>query len=104
MRALKPRDPFWSAAGSGLAASLLSISPAIAHDDPAGCFQTGSAIVISVFRADGTTAVVGSVSECETIKYRARLQKAQNIDTICAFSGGTFILTTPDGTVHPINN
>src|SRR6185503_10957822 len=74
-----------------------------AHEDPAGCFQTGPAIVISVFRANGTTGVTGSVSQCETINYQARLQKASDSDTICAFSQGVFSLTTPDGTVHPIS-
>src|SRR6266496_3398113 len=82
---------------------LLAGSPARAHEDPAGCFETGPAIIVSVFRADGVTGVVGSVSECETIRYRATLQKAQDLDSICAFSGGTFKLTTPDGVVHDIS-
>jgi hypothetical protein len=74
------------------------------HEDPPGCFQTGPAIVVSVFRANGTTGVVGSISECETIIYQARLQKAADVSTICAFSGGIFTLTTPDGVVHTISN
>ena len=82
---------------------MLVASPARAHEDPAGCFETGPAIIVSVFRANGTTGVVGTVSECETINYRATLQKAADNDTICAFSGGTFKLTTPDGVVHDIN-
>jgi hypothetical protein len=56
-----------------------------------------------VFRANGTTGVVGSVSQCETINYQARLQKAADNPQICAFSGGTFALTTPDGVVHVIS-
>src|SRR6185369_609470 len=91
------------AAAGALAAALFVSSTANAHEDPPGCFETGPAIVVSVFRADGTTGVVGSVSQCETINYQARLQKAQDLDTICAFSGGTFSLTTPDGVVHPIS-
>ena len=67
-------------------ALLGSAGVARAHNDPAGCFQTGPAIVISVFRANGTTGVVGSVSQCETINYQARLQKATDSDTICAFA------------------
>src|SRR5215831_13950126 len=87
-----------------VATALLAASPARAHEDPAGCFQTGPAIIVSVFRADGVTGVVGNVSECETIAYQATLQKAQDLDSICAFSGGTFSLTTPDGVAHVITN
>ena len=83
--------------------SLIVASSARAHEDPSGCFETGPAIIVSVFRANGTTGVVGSVSECETINYRATLQKASNSDTICAFSGGTFKMTLPNGTVVDIN-
>jgi hypothetical protein len=83
-------------------ALLVTTTRALAHEDPPGCFQTGPAIVTTVFRADGTTALVGAVSECETIHYRAALMKAVDDDTICAFSGGTFALTTPDGVVHTI--
>jgi hypothetical protein len=86
-----------------LAAVLAAATSARAHEDPAGCFETGPAIIVSVFRADGVTGVVGSVSECETIRYRATLAKANDLDSICAFSGGTFRLTTPDGVVHDIN-
>src|SRR5258705_10199901 len=86
-----------------LVAALFAASPARAHEDPPGCFETGPAIIVSVFRANGVTGVVGSVSECETINYRATLQKANDLDSICAFSGGTFKLTTPDGVVHDIN-
>ena len=85
-----------------LASALLLPEPARAHEDPAGCFQTGPAITTSVFRADGTTGLVGSVSECETIYYQATLKKVAEDDLICAFSGGTFRLTTPDGVVHDI--
>src|SRR5437868_13350124 len=82
---------------------LASVGTARAHEDPPGCFETGPAIIVSVFRADGTTGVVGAVSECETINYRARLQKTTDSDDICAFSGGTFSLTTPNGAVNPIS-
>jgi hypothetical protein len=85
-----------------LGLAVLAATSAGAHTDPPGCFETGPAIVIAVFRADGVTGVVGSISECETIFYRATLQKASNGTTICAFSEGTFRLTTPDGVVHDI--
>src|SRR5262245_61087688 len=91
------------AATGALAAALCVGSPARAHKDPAECFQTGPSIIISVFRANGTTVVEGSVSECETINYQARLAKSQDSATICAFAGGTFSLTTPDGVVHSIS-
>ena len=84
-------------------AALVAAPVARAHDDPPGCFETGPAVIVSVFRADGVTGVTGAISECETINYRATLQKATNGPTICAFSGGTFKLTTPDGVVHDID-
>jgi hypothetical protein len=90
-------------AAGALAAALFVSTAANAHNDPAGCFQTGPAIVLSIFRANGTTGVVGSISECETINYQARLQKAADSSTICAFSGGTFSLVTPDGVSHLID-
>ena len=86
-----------------MAALAVAATGARAHNDPAGCFQTGPAITISVFRADGTTGLVGSASQCETINYQARLAKAADSPQICAFSGGEFSLTTPDGVKHVIN-
>ena len=85
------------------AALLVAATSARAHEDPVGCFQTGPAIIVAVFRANGTTGVVGSVSECETINYQATLTKAQDSDEICAFSEGTFKLTLPNGNVVDIN-
>src|SRR5258706_3425885 len=89
---------------AALAVTLCATTPARAHEDPVGCTQTGPAIIVTVFRNDGVTQVSGGVSQCETIRYRATLQKANIVDdSICAFSGGTFKLTTPDGVVHDIN-
>jgi HD-GYP domain-containing protein (c-di-GMP phosphodiesterase class II) len=60
------------------AGALLGLpTRAPAHEDPPDCFQSGPAIVIGVFRGDGTTALAGLVSECETIQYRATLTKAR---------------------------
>src|SRR5690349_4160551 len=92
------------AAAGALAAALFVSTAANAHHDPAGCSQTGVAITLSIFRADGTTGVVGPVSQCENIIYSARLAKSADVSTICAFSEGTYSLTTPDGVVHPISN
>src|SRR5438552_6162424 len=83
---------------------LVTAHDAMAHQDPSGCSQSGPAIVVGVFRADGVSGVSGTVSPCETIKYTVRVQKATPGDlTICAFEGGTLTLTTPDGTVHTVN-
>ena len=90
--------------GAAVFPIVLLALPAAAHEDPPGCNQIGAAIIVQTFRADGTTAIVGSVTDCEAIVYRARLQKANPLDdTICAFSGGTFTLTTPDGVPHLIS-
>jgi slime mold repeat-containing protein len=103
---------------------LTTASTARAHVDPPGCFQTGPAIIVTVFEkgsactsntdcAPGvqclagfcSPGLVGDVSQCENIRYRATLQKATpSDDSICAFSGGTFSLTTPDGVVHTISS
>src|SRR5688572_15017281 len=87
-----------------MGAVLAMASSARAHQDPGGCFETGVSIVVTVLRADGSTGVVGSVSECETINYSARLTKGEELsDDICAFSEGTFSLTLPNGTTHVIS-
>ncbi len=74
-----------------------------AHEDPPGCFETSAVAMVSLFRADQLTGVVGSVHECETIYYRALLQKGQDLDALCAFSGGQLTLTLPDGVTHTIS-
>jgi hypothetical protein len=84
-------------------AFLLAATNARAHEDPPGCFESGPGIVISVMRADGVTGLVGAASQCETITYRVTLRKAIESDEVCAFSGGTLTLTTPDGVVHDID-
>ena len=76
---------------------------AFGHHDPPFCFQAGASIVISQYRADGVTGIVGSVSECETITYRATLEKPADFDSICAFSGGVLTLVTPDGVEHTVS-
>ena len=98
------RTDRWTRTTVAAAVAMLLVSAtARAHEDPPGCFQTGPAIIVSVFRANGTTGVVGSVSQCENINYQATLQKATNSDTICAFAQGQFSLTTPDGVKHTIS-
>lgn len=84
-------------------AAALSPSEVRAHEDPNGCFESGIAIDVLAFRANGTTPVVGGISDCETILYRGILKEAQELDSLCAFSGGTFVLTTPDQVAHVIS-
>jgi hypothetical protein len=74
-----------------------------AHEDPVGCFELGVSADLLVFRADGITPVSGSVTGCEQIAYRVTLRKSQELDSLCAFAGGTFTLTTPDGVPHVIS-
>jgi hypothetical protein len=87
-----------AAVGAGVLLAI--VRPGIAHNDPARCNATGVALTIALYRADGTTALIGTASECERMTYRVRLAKAT--PTACAFSGGTLTLTTPDGVAHPI--
>lgn len=94
----------WQFVLAGVAATLCGGVPVEAHEDPPGCFRTGPALILGAFRADGVTGLVGSISECETINYSARLQKLSDVDDNCAFSGGTFTLTTPDGVAHVISS
>src|SRR5437867_1744194 len=78
-----------------------------AHQDPPGCNGVGVGIVIfSPFRADGVTPVgSGSVTNCETLVFKAQQVKYQPSTTsvpTCALEGGNLILTTPDGIDHTI--
>jgi hypothetical protein len=43
------------------------------------------------------------ITGCEQIFYKTTLQKPDQLDSLCAFSGGTFTLTTPDGIVHTVS-
>lgn len=93
------------AAGIGLAIALSMFAfatPALADQDPVLCSETGGGIALTVLRADGTTSVgVGTVSDNELIKYKATL--SANIDTaVCAYQGGAWSITTPDGIVHDV--
>src|SRR2546425_72131 len=73
--------------------------PPVSATLPNGCFGNGVGISIFVLRADGMTGVgSGTVSPCETLVFKATLNY-QGSPT-CAFEGGTWTLTTPDGVVH----
>ena len=81
---------------------IFGISPASADTDPGGCTSTGGGVSLSAFRVDGITPIGGggTVSDGETINYKATLFALPF--PICAFEGGTWTLTTPDGVVHPL--
>jgi hypothetical protein len=82
-----------------VAAAIVSTPrPGRAHQDPPACFSTGVSISIGMFRSDGVTGVVGTIQDCEQVFYRATLAKTPTPGA-CAFSGGQFTFTAPDGTV-----
>src|SRR5689334_3364065 len=85
-------------------AVLSSVSSARAHEDPGACFQVIVTIEIRAFRSDGVTPVVGPIVGCEQIFYQTRISKAADSDHLCAFSGGTLTLTTPDSVVHTVSS
>jgi cysteine-rich repeat protein len=81
---------------------MLVATSAPAHQDPPECFDTSAVVTtISLFRANGTTGVVGSVSPCETILYRVNVEKIAT-NTSCAFSDGALTFTRPNGTQQVI--
>src|SRR6185369_15459644 len=78
---------------------LFTALPAGADVDPAACTDNGGGISVAAFRADGVTNIgVGTVTDGEAIKYQATLSALGG--TNCAFEGGTWTLTTPDGVSH----
>jgi hypothetical protein len=80
---------------------VLSALPAGADVDPGGCTDNGGGISLAAFRSDGTTNIGGgTVIDGESIKYKATLFAAPPPN--CAFEGGTWTLTTPDGVVHAL--
>ncbi len=95
------------ASSIGVVASLgflFSATAAVAAmpQDPPSCDSTGVGISMTVFRADGTTPFTGTqrAKDGEAINYRATLSYQGG--TVCAFQGGVWHLTTPDGVVHDI--
>jgi len=92
----------------GLVLSLVASGSAFAHQDPVGADATGVTLSLTAFRNDGVTTVFssgGSVSQCETIQYRATLSWAGfngGGNNNAAFERGTWTITTPDGVVHDV--
>ncbi len=90
-----------TSAALSLAGFLFIATPALADIDPIGCTDNGGGISIAAFRSDGTTNIgSGTVTDGEVIRYRATISALGSPN--CAFEDGTWTLTTPDGTVHPI--
>jgi hypothetical protein len=85
--------------GAALSVMLWVTAPASAHQDPPGCLGIDNSMRLVVTRNDGSP-VVGTVTECETLKYQAELMW----DDECLIQGGTFKLVTPDGVDHVIAN
>ena len=85
----------WKFTGGGLA---------LADVDPPGCTRSATSQTINLFRADGLTPItsIDTVSDGELIRYQAVLEPGKlpsgAIDpTACAYSGGAWTLTTPNG-------
>src|SRR5213594_782192 len=80
---------------------LFPAAQASADQDPPSCTDPGTGGFISTFRADGATPVgAGTVTDGEVLKFSATLSFQGG--TTCAYEGGTWTLTTPDGVVHPL--
>jgi len=77
----------------------LAYSPTARADTcPAGAVSTGLSFILSAFHSDGTTPIVGPVSECETIVLKASLAYTgfdSEGNVVAAFQFGT---VTVDGT------
>jgi hypothetical protein len=71
---------------------------AAAHQDPPGCNGIDASVGFIQVRANDL-AISGTVSECETIKYQAKLSWVSN----CLIQDGTFELITPDGVAHVVS-
>jgi len=82
--------------GMVLAATGMSAS---AHQDPPNCAGIDVSLRLTVTRSGGAP-VVGTLTECETVNYRARLSWRDE----CLIAAGTLKLITPDGVEHVIAN
>src|SRR5439155_25054321 len=73
-------------------------APAWAHQSPPGCNGVGIGIAIFPFRADGTPLGDGTVTNCETLLFKAQVKYQVSTTSVptCGFEGGNLILTTPD--------
>jgi hypothetical protein len=90
-----------------LATPAIGPTPARANADPPACEVGAPVLGLAVYRADGVTPIPpgGTVSVGEIIRYRATLGYAGF--PRCAFEGGTWIITRPDGTdvnIGPVPN
>ena len=90
----------------GLAGALLATHTVWGHTDPPGANATGIAGGLVAFRdAAGTVPVVGPVTECETIFFRASLtyQPVPVPGSIgAAFEAGQWQLVLPSGSIVDI--
>ncbi len=108
----RPLHTSFMALVTGLVLYLVTGATAFAHTDPPNANGTGASLILVALRNDGTTIIGGdeTVSSCETIQFRAALQPSPDTDNPDpipdligpAIEGGTWTLTTPDGTPHDI--
>jgi hypothetical protein len=97
----------FSYAAIGVALLLVGVQTAGAHRDPKDSTATGIALSITAFRADGVTPAFPNevITQWETIIYQAKLSWAGESPggkINAAFSGGTIVITTPDGVPHDV--
>src|SRR5262245_1729888 len=95
----------YAVAAIGIMAAIvflgIQIGSASADQDPVSCEDTGGSISLAAFRSDGVTNIgIGTVTDGELIKYKATLGPGPA--GTCAYEGGTWTITTPDGVVHPL--
>ena len=83
-----------------LALTLANTNRAQADRDDSSCTLNGVGLSIGVFESDETTPVIPAsiILDGQTIKYQATLSDLDGLN--CAFEGGTWTLTTPDGVSH----
>jgi hypothetical protein len=99
MGAIQRKSGLHVSAALALAIGLALPLEATAHQDPPGCTGIDNAMRLVVTRNNGDP-VVGTVSECETLKFQARLQWVSE----CLIQGGTFKVVTPDGVDHVVES
>jgi hypothetical protein len=88
----------WGALALTIALATIP-SDARAHQDPPLCSGVDVALSLTVTRNNGDP-VVGAVTECETLKYQAKLRWTGE----CLIQSGAFKLRTPDGVEHEVAN
>ena len=82
-------------AGVAFFAVALYSTPGRAHQDPPDCLGVDYSLSLFLAQHDGSP-LVGPITECQTIRVVSTLEW----EAECLIQGGTFAVTTPDGTQH----